>query len=287
MNISLKRNIFSEDALSREVFKYTGSPEKIILPPGVYSLELYGANLGSPKGGKGGYVSATFIAANTTELYLYVGGRGGDGTSSATGSGGWNGGGNGGKMYPGYANGAGGGGATDIRTAFGRWDENLEKRLIVAGGGGGQSGHPGQAGGNGGGLDGSPSKHVSDTACSNLGSDAGKKETGYGFGFGQNGKNGIWGSCMCEGSGGGGGGWFGGYVRTDHIHTFGGGGGSGYVSPLLLNPGFANGKNTRDDGNGYIIIRKLRSISSKRCQTSHRSLVLEATLFLTEEFEGG
>ena len=145
----------------------------------------------------------------------------------------------------------------------------------------------GQAGGNGGGLDGSPSRHLSDETCSRLVSDAGKKESGFGYGFGQNGKNGNFRDCGYEGSGGGGGGWFGGYSKIDVETCVGGGGGSGYVSPLLLNPVIASGGNNRDDGDGYIIIRKLHSINSKRCPTTHHSLVLEAMLFLTGEFEGG
>ena len=81
------------DAKSEGEFGYTGGPERVVLPPGMYSFELYGANGGFANGGKGGYVSATFVATNTTELFLYVGGRGEDGKKNGVfGRGGWNGG---------------------------------------------------------------------------------------------------------------------------------------------------------------------------------------------------
>ena len=89
MNISLKQyNIFSTDEQSEKAFYYTGRPERIVLHPGRYSFELYGANGGFDNGGKGGYVSATFVATNTTELFLYVGGRGEDGRHNGPGGGG-------------------------------------------------------------------------------------------------------------------------------------------------------------------------------------------------------
>lgn len=77
---------------------------------------------------RGGYSEGEIKLTKGTKLYVYVGGRGNHGTSTAYtahSGGGYNGGGN-----AGYG-GGGGGGATDIRIG----GDTLYDRVIVAGGG--------------------------------------------------------------------------------------------------------------------------------------------------------
>ena len=127
-------------------------------------------------GGKGGYSYGTLQIAGVNlekaygiknrKLYLYVGEKGHNAEDiikgeydedgilieAYDGRGGWNGGGSGqsksntyGVQIPGEKKDVkmvwegGGGGASDVRTANGTWNQNLNKRIIVAGGGGGTS----------------------------------------------------------------------------------------------------------------------------------------------------
>jgi hypothetical protein len=124
-----------------------------------YKFTLYGAAAGdaynypgNARGGKGGRVTGVKKFQASTDLYVYVGGRGGkgyladqDGNQAQYNYAGWNGGGKGTR------GGSGGGGCTDIRTTL----DNVNTRLLVAGGGGGcGSGMCGVKGGHGGGLTG-------------------------------------------------------------------------------------------------------------------------------------
>src|SRR4029078_2343850 len=97
----------------------------INLPAGTYTLETWGAdggdNLGNgsstflQNGGKGGYSKGTYTLASATTLYVYVGGRGSNSTSSlnVTVPGGYNGGGYGSlNTTSGKSSGGGGGGGT-------------------------------------------------------------------------------------------------------------------------------------------------------------------------------
>ena len=56
---------------------YSGSKKSIVLPPGTYKLEVWGAQGGyrsnATYGGKGGYSYGTLTLNNTTNLYVYVG----------------------------------------------------------------------------------------------------------------------------------------------------------------------------------------------------------------------
>lgn len=130
-NDTLSANMISTD------YTYTGNVIEYNVPAnGTYKLELWGASGGDKDdctGGLGAYVSGyTYLTKNTT-LYLYIGGEGIEGTNI----GGYNGGANllnGQEVF-----GSPGGGATDIRTVGGSWDnfESLKSRIIVAAGGGG------------------------------------------------------------------------------------------------------------------------------------------------------
>ena len=141
-----------DDIISCE---YSGEYKSLTLPKGSYSIECYGAQGGGitftessgsatqysdyclPEiGGLGGKVSGQINLSEATTIYLYVGGRGTNGTYNSYSSsgtaidGGWNGGGSVASATPGL--GGGGGGATDIRIST-----EIEDRIIVAGGGGG------------------------------------------------------------------------------------------------------------------------------------------------------
>ena len=143
-------------------FDYTGGVQQITLPKGKYKLQCWGAQGGTSygssngAGSKGGYSEGVITLANTTTLYVFVGGQGSRGSSSSRVNGGWNGGGasvgyssyssggTDGESYP-----ACGGGATDISTVTSsmsysggrtnRSSASLLARCIVAGGGAGGS----------------------------------------------------------------------------------------------------------------------------------------------------
>lgn len=200
-------------------FDAVSSAQEIILKPGKYKFECWGARggaTGTPLSdgfyyGKGGYSSGELTLKKETTLYLYVGLDGRKGYS-------FNGG--------GYATSCSGGGATDIRLVGGAWDneQSLLSRIIVAGGGGGC--YDAYDGGGGGGLKG-------------------------GIGRGWNGRP-TFGGTQYEGGrsipddgscdglfgkgatpskpspyAGGGGGWYGGACADSS--KYGSGGGSGYV----------------------------------------------------------
>lgn len=143
-------------------FEYTGGVQSIELPKGKYKLQCWGAQGGtsygssSGVGSKGGYSEGVLTLTETTTLYVFVGGKGSNGSSTSLVNGGWNGGGAsvGYSSYNssgtnGYSYPACGGGATDICTVTSsmsyssgrtnRSSESLLSRIIVAGGGAGGS----------------------------------------------------------------------------------------------------------------------------------------------------
>ena len=119
-----------------QVFKFNciDDSQSILLPPGKYKLECYGAAGGSKNPGKGGYTKGVIKLEEQQMLYIYVGGKGISENWSEAFAGGYNG---GGKSN--YNNRGSGGGATDIRLKSGNFNNynSLNTRLIVAGGGGG------------------------------------------------------------------------------------------------------------------------------------------------------
>jgi len=130
-----------------KTFEYTGNVQEFEAPyTGVYLLEVWGAQGGMDTdgngnivyGGKGGYSKGEVRLTQGQKLYVYVGEKGGNYDTSYNA---FNGGGKGGKSLR-NRYGSGGGGATDIRTIGGNWDNknSLNSRLIVAGGGGGADG---------------------------------------------------------------------------------------------------------------------------------------------------
>lgn len=214
---------------------YSGSMKSVILPKGQYQLECWGAQGGngtnntSQPGGKGGYSKGIITLNKKTNLYLYTGGQGLNGTTynsnGATTAGGFNGGGSATSVN---SRGSGGGG-TDIRIAV----DSLYARVLVAGGGSGSSGYTSLAGFAGGGISG---KTYNNQDSSNGDSwyggggsqtQGGAANTSYSNyttagSFGQGGNYNS-GSNTYYGSGGGGG-WYGGGGAIGV-----GGGGSGYM----------------------------------------------------------
>lgn len=213
-------------------FNYTGSVQKFIAPyDGYYLFETWGArgqSILDGYGGYGGYAKGSMRIKKDTELYIYVGGAGWNG--------GWNGGGGGQAI---------GGGASDIRTVGGVWNDltSLNSRIIVAGGGGAGERTTGGVGGGlvGGSSYGSWATYVqSGGGTQTSGGVAGESSYGWGIngGFGYGGTGAVssdWGS-------GGGGGWYGG----GSIPMAGGGGGGSSYTGNLINAFTTAGVNSGD-----------------------------------------
>ena len=222
-------------------FFQTGSPTKLTLYPGQYTLKCWGADGGVRElfatAARGGYAEGTINLQSQELVEVFVGGSGigdnlissaytnqcfpelsanGGGAPSAVGS---------------TANGDGrsGGGASDIRiiTGLGQNDDSLYARVIVAGGAGGQSSGNGGVGGGetGGNPTGSAGQNAGPGTQTGSPQSATLLTTG-GFGYG--------GSSDTTGTyagGAGGSGWYGGSgtIPASSDGNKGGAGGSGYV----------------------------------------------------------
>ena len=222
-----------------DTLTFTGAVQTYTIPrTGTYLLKAWGAQggKGTYDGAKGGDISAKFNFSMGDVLYVYVGGKGEDATTSSGGNGGWNGGGRGGNPDGGYPGGGGGGGATHIAaSAIGEINSSSNPKLsayiglvgdllLVAGGGGGGSWKADSAGAGGGdvgnkGHNGTPTYladwNNGDFSYGAIGGPGGYPADGGGR----------------EGNGGGGGGYLGGSARTSPNVTgsgsaYGGSGGS-------------------------------------------------------------
>ena len=123
--------------------------KNVTLLPGIYKIECWGAEGGVgcsegeklKKGGGGAYVSGVLTIHKKLPLFIFIGGKGGDGSSSpgTKADGGFNGGGIGGADDSDDDGSGGGGGATDVRLIDGEWDDekSLISRIMVASGGSG------------------------------------------------------------------------------------------------------------------------------------------------------
>jgi hypothetical protein len=139
-------NVFIEPI----TFSYNGTYQQFTATKtGNYEIELWGAagglvGYGINLNNYGAYTKGKIHLNEGDQLYIYVGGRGVDGTANSGrtgGAGGWNGGGKGGDECSSCSinnNGAGGGGggATDVRLVSGSWNDanSLRSRIMVAGG---------------------------------------------------------------------------------------------------------------------------------------------------------
>lgn len=209
-------------------FEFTGSVQTLVLDPGVYRYEVYGAQGGGGTGGAGGRSFGNHTIFDESTLYIYVGGRNG-----------WNGGGAAGRVTgeSSYVkDGTNGGGGSDIRFN----GQTLDDRIIVAGGGGG--GTSDCYGGAGGGLTGGNGINTSTV----MGAGA-TQTSGYVKGQGQQGHSEA--SYCGNGCGGGGGYWGGCATQYGGSGQAPGGGGSGYIDPILTNASTQQGGRS---GNGFI-----------------------------------
>lgn len=215
--------IISGDILN---IPYTGSQIAVILHPGRYKLECWGAQGGSYSsyyGGAGGYSTGELTLRKETPLYIYAGGQPATvSTDRVVVPGGFNGGGDGFNRWYSttYTYGQGGGGASDIRVG----QDSLFARVIVAGGGGGSAS-----------VNAKTTKYGGGTSGGSPQSGYGATQTAAGTGgsFGVGGSARSFGANFKYGSGGGGGGWYGGGAcdsASDTTNYRGyNGGGSGFV----------------------------------------------------------
>ena len=168
--------------IEKHSFEWTNTVQNLLLSPGIWLFELWGAQGGCLNENRclGGYATGQIMIWEKTEAFIYVGGKGSF-SSIEKPLGGFNGGGDGylGEGMDGIGTGIGGsgGGGTDVRFH----SDNLSSRIIVAGGGGGQGGWRNQTlnGGNGGGKEGEDGEKALELPLSN-----GKKGTINGNGEG-------------------------------------------------------------------------------------------------------
>lgn len=261
-------------------FKGTGEVQTFTAPrTGTYTLEAWGAEGGSGTtvGAKGGYAKADFNLSIGDVLYIYVGGRGSNATTSDGGSGGWNGGGRGGTPNGSFYGGGGGGGATHIAvspigvigisslTQLSSYVGSDGHLLLVAGGGGGGSWKI--TAGSGGGVEGNPGYNAGypDSSVASLPLDP-WYISGY-YSYGETGGNGGSGAGGAEGNGGGGGGYYGGNAKTTVNNSdgsaTGGSGGSSMANTTRYNyvtDSFSTTAGERS-GDGQAIITFVATIS--------------------------
>jgi len=240
-------------------FEYDGTVQEFVVPEtGTYQIELWGAGVGNPDGGRGSYTKGTIDLMIGDVLYLYLGESGktgtfGEATTSTVGLGAlatFNGGGAGGNAgggsypYESYRGGSSGGGATDIRLVYGVWDDvtSLRSRIMVAAGGGGtvHNDHFDDENGEAGGIssyqgavdDYIITRETQFGVCIPARGDIATSTTGASFGAGGTGAN-SGAAGACHGHSGGGGGYFGGYgaeSTASYCFIMGGAGGSSFIS---------------------------------------------------------
>ncbi|WP_314648339.1 glycine-rich protein [uncultured Microbacterium sp.] len=229
--------------LCTQTFSFTGAEQEYVVPAGITSIsaEVVGAAGGTRSdtnrpAGRGAVVTGQFAVTPGDTLFIEVGGVGGSWTAGGTPTpGGFNGGG----AAPTYfepnwydLGGAGGGGASDVRTVSSAVEGTLTSRLVVAGGGGGAAldGAGGNAGSPGG-----------PTMYNSFGG-AGTASAGGAGGVSTNGPAGLPGTLGRGGDGsssGGGAGGGGGLYGGGGASTYGGGGGGsslGTVTGLASGP---------------------------------------------------
>ncbi|HAT4870998.1 hypothetical protein KLN27_14670 [Clostridioides difficile] len=213
-------------------FNYTGAEQSVVLPPGKYKFECFGACGGNyydfVQCAKGGYTAGSLILKENTTLHVYVGQsgycKGVNGIETCRS--GFNGAG-GITTYKSTSDGyysLAGGGATDIRLIGGNWDnlQSLLSRIIVAGGGGG-SGNSHDSIGHGGGTKGKDGISIANKYFAGGGS---QFQGGLTFNSLYNGSFGVSGAGDGISGVGGGGGW---YCGAGSFYAEFGGGGSGYI----------------------------------------------------------
>ncbi len=251
-------------------FSYTGSVQTYTVPSGVSGLAItaQGATGGycsqegitmSDRFGFGACVVCTLSVVSGSVVYVYAGGRGGNGVAIVGGEGarGWNGGGLGSIGYLPYV-GGGGGGASDLRVG----GTGLANRVVVAAGGGGAGGDyflprvDQERGGDGGTLTGEAGSYAGTVGHARAGGGGAPLTGGSAgiYGGWTSGSAGVLGIGGDAGGGGGGGG--GGYYGGGGGSWGGGGGGSSYTDATLCS-GVVHTRGCRTLGNGVVTITPL------------------------------
>ena len=212
----------------------TCEPYVINFKPGIYKIELWGAQggniTGKSEGGRGGYASGILRILRTQKMYIFLGGHGFQGTGKGFTQNAFNGGGKG-NFNSVSLTASSGGCATDLRTNL-----LLSSRILVAGGGGGATNFKNSVynkGGCGGGSEGGDGIDGYESGTSYEKGGGGKRDLG-GSSEIEEGRIGYGGNQTTSdfyGSGGGGG-WFGGGAGRSHGAS--GGGGSGYASSQFI-----------------------------------------------------
>lgn len=262
--------------LKIDTLVFTGDVQTYTIPrTGKYMLEARGAQggKGTTDGAEGGIAKAEFNLSIGDVLYVYVGGKGEDATTSSGGNGGWNGGGRGGDPDGTFPGGGGGGGATHIAISnIGAISSTSSTKLsshigfmgdllLVAGGGGGGSWKADSAGA-GGGEVGNKGRNGTPTYLA----DWNNGDFSYGAIGGPGGS--IVDGGGREGNGGGGGGYLGGSARTIQNvsgsgSAYGGSGGNSNANITRYN--FVTGSFSTDTegtqtGNGLVRIEFKESL---------------------------
>jgi hypothetical protein len=205
-------------ATEKLIFDFTNNEQHIILSPGNYKIECWGAQGQANRygGGRGAYTKGILTISDPLTLFIFVGQCQNIDRNAV-----YNGGGIGGMdTGPSHSgeHGGNGGGATDIRLIGGTWNNitSLRSRIMVAAGG---SGGAWSMGGNPGGT------------LNGTGSSAPTQTSGNGFGIGGAGSNNIlYSGTDYIGGGGGGGGYYGGIGGNSYPNNQAGRGGSSFIS---------------------------------------------------------
>ncbi len=217
IEIKYNSDLIVNDNENTEIFNYTGSVQTFTAPQaGFYKMETWGAQGGSTGeylGSDGAYTAGNIYLEAGQTVYIQVGSQGKTATTNSDpASAGYNGGGVG-NTYPGQVNGAGAGGATDIRLVAGNWNDatSLNSRIMVSAGGVGVANwvNPISNPAPGGGLTGYNGKEVQ---------------------YGSNAYTNAYGATQTSGGAAGSG------ARTGYTGTFGIGG-----NPQAGNPGHGSG----------------------------------------------
>ena len=210
-------------------FEYTNSSQSIVLPPGKYKFEAWGASgkygmCGNTfeTRGRGADVSGYITFEKYHKIYIYVGSKGLASQDVF----------NGNKIIK-FGGFEGGGGATDFRLSDGNWYDfnSLKTRIMVAAGGGGTDCVPG---GDGGALVGDTGRQGSAKIQTGPGTQTSGGQGGqhsnlniaFSGEFGIGG-NGACSESYCDDAGSGGGGYYGG---GGTVCNGGGSGGSSFIS---------------------------------------------------------
>ena len=224
-------------------FPYTDAEQQFVVPAGVSSINVLaiggagGNGFGVGSGGLGAKVTATLPVSGGQSLYVEVGGNGtnNDGFGNSAYAGGFNGGGTSKTQHVPGADGAGGGGASDVRTAPTSAGLMPDPRLIVAGGGGGGSAFALGGSGDAGAAQGDGAGDTSPGLCGGD-ADGGTATQGGAGGQGRSDDVGSLGQGGTGQLGGGGGGGL--YGGGGGVGCGGGGAGSSFVSPAATSYAF-------------------------------------------------